>query len=503
MTARPILALDGITKRYPGVLANDRVSLELAAGEVLGLLGENGAGKSTLMNVLSGLVTPDAGSITLDGRAIAPSGPRDALAAGIGMVHQHFRLVPTLSALENIALGDPRYARGRLRLAPLRSRLAALGAELGLSVPLDVPVGALDLGGRQGVEILKALAREPRVLILDEPTAVLAEDERDGLFRVVRRLAARGVGVILISHRLDDVYGACDRVVVLRQGRVAGAGAVSALGRAELVQLMVGADVGMPMRATAQRPGEVLIEVSGLRVGRGHGAGVLEAGSFALHAGEILGLAGVEGNGQHELVEVLCGLARPLAGRVRHAYAPGATRPSLGTLRRAGLAFVPEDRHQRAIVGALSLAENVLLTRLSEPAFNRFGLLGRSAARQATATLIERYHIVTRGIDEPIAVLSGGNQQKLVLARELSTAPRVLIAAQPTRGLDLRTVAFVQEQLLAQRAAGVGIVLVSSDLGELWALADRLMVAARGRLRGPVAVAETSRAEIGHWMSGA
>ena len=497
----PILSLKGITKRYPGVVANDGVSLALHAGEVLGLLGENGAGKSTLMNILSGLAVPDEGEIALAGEPMRFHAPRDALEAGIGMVHQHFRLVPTLSALENIALGDGRYTRGRLRLGPLKARLEALANELNLNVPLDAPVGALDIGGQQRVEILKALAREPRVLILDEPTAVLAEDERDGLFRVVKRLAARGVAVILISHRLEDVFGACDRAIVLRQGRVAGGGRIAELSRDALVRLMVGADVAAPERSAAHEIGAPLIEVESLAVRFGRGDRRLEGVSFTLRAGEILGLAGVEGNGQHELIDVLTGLTRPSSGVVRHLYAPG-TVATIRALRRAGLAFVPEDRHGRAMVPALSLSDNVLLTRQRESAFRRHGIVDRGAAVALTTGLIERFNIMTPGASAPIGTLSGGNQQKLVLARELSTEPRVLIAAQPTRGLDVRTVAFVQERLLERRDAGVGILLVSSDLAELWALADRIMVVANGRLRGPVAVAETSFAEIGHWMSG-
>lgn len=500
MTA-PILSLTGITKRYPGVVANDGVSLSLQAGEVLGLLGENGAGKSTLMNILSGLATPDEGEIVLGGATMRFHAPKDALEAGIGMVHQHFRLVPTLSALENIALGDPRHTRGRLRLRPLKARLEALASELNLSVPLDTPVGALDIGSQQRIEILKALAREPRILILDEPTAVLAEDERDGLFRVVKRLAARRVAVILISHRLDDVFGACDRAVVLRQGRVAGEGRVADLSREALVRLMVGGDVAAPSRSAEHAIGAPLIEVENLTVRFGRGDRRLEDVGFTLRAGEILGLAGVEGNGQHELIDAITGLAEPASGRVKHLYArPGDAR--LSALRAAGLAFVPEDRHARAMVPALSLSDNVLLTRLREPAFRRHGLVDRRAALALTTSLIERFNIMAPGAGAPIGTLSGGNQQKLVLARELSTEPRVLIAAQPTRGLDVRTVAFVQERLLERRDAGVGILLVSSDLAELWALADRIMVVANGRLKGPIAVAESSFAEIGHWMSG-
>jgi simple sugar transport system ATP-binding protein len=501
MTAS-ILELSGITKRYPGVVANDAVSLSVAEGEVLGLLGENGAGKSTLMNVLSGLVTPDEGTIVLAGRPLAFASPRDALVAGIGMVHQHFMLVPTLSALENIALGDQRYARGRLKLAPLAARLRTLMAELGLEVPTDVPVGGLGIGGQQRVEILKALVREPRVLILDEPTAVLAEEERAGLFRVVRRLAERGVSVILISHKLDDVFMACDRAVVMRQGGVVGGGPVEALSRADLVRLMVGADIAAPERRAKRSAGEPLITVDDLAVARERGGLALSAVSFTLRGGEILGLAGVEGNGQRELIDVLCGLEKPTGGQARHLYGGATDGCGLHHLRRAGLAFVPDDRHRRAMVAALPLVENVLLTRTAEPGFDRYGMIDREAARRAAIEMIEAFNIVAPGAEAPIGKLSGGNQQKLVLARELSTSPKVLIASQPTRGLDVRTVAFVQDQLLRLRDRGVGVLLVSSDLAELWALSDRIMVAASGRLRGPVAVNETSYAEIGHWMSG-
>lgn len=502
MGEAPALELKGITKRFGAVVANDRVSFALARGEVLGVLGENGAGKSTLMNVVSGLVSPDEGTIFRHGRALAFASPRDAIDAGIGMVHQHFMLVPTLSVVENIMLGDRRLPRSRLATQQAAAAIVRIAADVGLTVDPWALVGTLDIGERQRVEILKALSRNAEILILDEPTTVLTRPEREGLYEMIRRLAASGVSVILISHKFEDIYEVCHRVLVMRGGRVVDDAPLGARTRDDLVRAMVGADITRPHRVGDRGPGPRLLAVEGLAVRRDDGAPAFRDVGFALHAGEILAVAGVEGNGQRELAEALTGLRRPLAGTIDYAELAQA-RPSVRTLRRLGVRHVPQDRHANGVLVAQSLVENFLLSHFFAPAFNRGGWLRRAPARAAVRHAIAAFDVRAPGPAAPVAALSGGNQQKLVLARELAFSPRVLIAAHPTRGLDVRTTAFVQEQLLRLRSEGIGIVLFSSDLGEIWEVADRVMVLSHGHMRGPVGLAETTVQQVGGWLAGA
>lgn len=496
-----LLELRGITKRYPGVLANDDVGLTVAAGEVVAVLGENGAGKSTVMNVIAGLIRPDAGEILIDGRPVRPRSPREAAASGVGMVHQHFKLVPTMTIAENIVLGD--YRAGRLLLRPARNaqRIAGLCAELGLAADAGTLVGDLDLGARQKVEIAKALFRDARILILDEPTAILSRQECGQLYDIIRRLAARGVAVALISHKLDDVFAVCDRVYVMRGGRVVGERRVADTGRDDLVRLVVGGTLDLPQRAAGTAaPGAPLISARDVTLRRPGGPVVLRDVSFELRAGEVLAVAGVEGNGQAELVEALAGLLPPAAGRIDYGF-PAGRRPDARSLRRGGLGHVPGDRHGMAVLGDLSLDDNVMLTHFHMPGYSRAGLLRRKRAATLTSALIERFEVRTPGPSTAIGRLSGGNQQKLVVGRELNHATRVLLAAHPTRGLDLRTIAFMQRQMLDHRDRGGAVLLVSSDLAEIWRVADRVMVAASGRLRGPVAIDEVTVEEVGSWMT--
>ncbi len=496
------LELREVTKRYPGVTANDGVNLTLAEGEVLGILGENGAGKSTLMNVLAGLIGPDGGQILIDGVEVRFSSCADAIAHGIGMVHQHFMLVPTLSVAENIALGERRRRNGILALDAVAQRIREIGVQIALPVDPEARVADLDIGSRQRVEIIKALYRGARYLIFDEPTAVLARAECAGLFAMIRRLADSRVGVILISHKLDDIFEVADRVMVMRRGRVVDTAPIAARSTEDLVRAMVGGDIAAPDRVGARRPGAVVLEAARLRVGRAAGGTALSDVSFALHEGEILALAGVEGNGQRELIEVLSGLRPPDAGEVRYLGETAPRRRSVRSLRAAGLRHVPEDRHGHAILPGLSLSENFLLTHLFDPVLNRFGWLRRAIAERRTTEAVAEFAVAAPGPAAAIGTLSGGNQQKLVLARELSPGIRVLLSAYPTRGLDVRTIAFVHDTLLKRSAAGLGILLVSSDLGEIWQLADRVMVAAGGRIRGPVPIGETSIGDVGAWMAG-
>ena len=498
----PVLELRGITKSYPGVLANDDVSLRLRRGEVLGLLGENGAGKSTLMNIVSGLTMPDAGSLRIDGERVRIRSPRDAIRSGIGMVHQHFLLVPTLTVTENVILGDRRLSRGRLPIDSLARRVRGLAERYALPLDPDAIVGTLGIGAQQRVEIVKALYRDARILILDEPTAVLSAGEADGLFETVRTLAGRGASVILISHKLDDIFAVCDRVAVMRAGRMVAERAIGGVARDELVRLMVGDDVAMPGRPTAAAGGEPVLAVRGLSIpGRGDRFAVNRA-SFDLHGGEILGLAGVEGNGQNELVESLAGLRPAAEGRILFDGETRAERWSVRHRRLRGMRHVPADRQAHGILPGLSLEGNFLLSLFFRRPFNRRGALRHGVARRMLAGLIAEFDVRAPHPGIRIDALSGGNQQKLVLAREFAFSPKILVAAHPTRGLDVRTIAFVRAALLERRRAGTGILLVSSDLSEIWELSDRIMVIADGRIRGPVPLEEADLQQVGAWMAG-
>ena len=499
----PLLELRGITRRFPGVVANDDVSLTLERGEVLGLLGENGAGKSSLMSILAGLVSPDSGAILLSGReALLPS-PLAAAAAGIGMVHQHFKLIGAMTVRDNLALGDARWGRLTVDHKALADSIGRLATELRMEVDLDAIVDDLPVGRQQQVEILKALSRDPAILILDEPTAVLTPEERDGLFAMLARLKARGTGIILISHRLEDVIEGCDRVAVMRQGRIVGGGAVAGLGRADLVRLVFGDDLA----AIEHRPanaGTPVLRATGLSLRRANGTSAIDDASFDLRTGEIVALCGVDGNGQSELVQILAGMMRPDAGsltyRLRGQEHAGPL--SAAALRRLGLGHVAEDRLRHAVVPGFTLAANWLLTTLFHGALAPRGWLNLAAANARCGTAIRDYDVKASGPGALLRHLSGGNQQKLVLARELHGAPELVLAAHPTRGLDVRTIAFVQRELLNARDRGAAVLLLSADLNEVWAVADRVMVMAAGRLHGPVPVAETSRQEVGRWMTG-
>jgi simple sugar transport system ATP-binding protein len=496
-----LLSLAGIGKTFGDLAALSGVDLEVGAGEVVGVLGENGAGKSTLMNIASGLLQPDEGEIRWRGAARTFDGPRDAAAAGIGMVHQHYLLVPTLTAAENIMLGDPRLGAWRPRLARHAAEIAALARRVGLDIDPGERVDRLDMGGRQRVEIVKALFRGARVLILDEPTTVLSERERGQLYGVIRRLKADGVGIVLISHKLDDIYEVCDRVVVLRAGRVVDAAPLAERSRAALVRSMVGQDLA-PGPTKSGGAGATVLAVAGLAVRKDNGALAFDKVSFELRGGEILALAGVEGNGQEELAEALAGLRRAergwiaIDGRRQDRHATPLRR------RKSGLRHVPHDRHRRGTLVEKPLADNFLLSHWFEPAFRRRGWIRRGRARAELSGIARAFELAARP-GAALRTLSGGNQQKLVVGREMWGASRVLVAAHPTRGLDVRTVAALQEQLVRRRNEGLAILLISADLAEIWQVADRVMVLSHGRLHGPVALAEASTHQVGAWISGA
>jgi simple sugar transport system ATP-binding protein len=494
----------GIRKSFPGVVANDGVDFEAAVGEVHALLGENGAGKSTLSNILTGLYRPDEGEILLHGEPVHFHAPRDALDAGVGMVHQHFRLVEPFSVAENVVLGDHR-GEGRafrLRHRAIERRVAELSKRYGLHVDPGARIWQLSLGEQQRVEILKALYREARILILDEPTAVLTPQEAEVLFATLREMAAEGRTVIFISHKLHEVKAVADRVTVLRRGRsIATVSAADATPQS-LAALMVGREVGggrsSPERPT---PGEVVLEVNGVWAEGDRGGAAVRGVSLRVRGGEIVAVAGVAGNGQRELAETIAGIRSPTQGEVRvagRALRCGDPRSAIG----AGVAYVPEDRLGTGVAPSLSIASNLVLKSYRRAPVSRGPLLLLRSIRDRAHELIHRYAIAAPGPDAPARLLSGGNLQKVVLAREFSGHPRLLVAASPTRGLDVGAIETVHAYLREAAAGGVGVLLLSEDLDEILELADRVAVMYEGRVLGELDAGTATVEEIGLLMAG-
>jgi simple sugar transport system ATP-binding protein len=496
--------MEGITKRFPGVLANDGVTFEAASGEVHALLGENGAGKTTLSNILTGLYRPDEGMIELHGEPVTFHTPRDALDAGIGMVHQHFRLVEPFTVAENVVLGDHRGEGKRLLVnsREIERRVAGLSARYGLAVRPRARIWQLSLGEQQRVEILKALYRQAQVLIMDEPTAVLTPQEADALFVTLRAMAEEGKTVIFISHKLHEVKAIADRVTVLRGGRtIATVDAADATPRS-LSALMVGREIEITRREgrEAARP-EVVLALDGVRVAGDRGGEALKEITLAVRSGEIVGVAGVAGNGQRELAETIAGIRPPSAGSIRvgdRALASGDARAAI----RAGVAYVPEDRLGTGLAPSLSVAHNVSLKRYREPPISRGPLLVLRRMTELARALIQKYGVQAPGPGVPVRNLSGGNLQKLVLGREFHGNPRVLIAAQPTRGLDVGAIETVHAYLDGAAGAGLAVLLVSEDLDEILALADRIVVMYDGEIAGELDAKGASVEEIGYLMGG-
>jgi simple sugar transport system ATP-binding protein len=499
--AQPSLQLRGIVKRFPNVLANDRIDLDVYPGEIVALLGENGAGKSTLMNLVYGLYQADAGEIWLHGEKVSFASPGEAIAARIGMVHQHFMLVPTLTVAENVVLGTEIVRRGLLDLTAARQRVAELAKRYGLKVDPAAFVRDLPVGVQQRVEILKALYHHADVLILDEPTAVLTPQETDQLFAVLQTLTARGMAIIFITHKLREVFAVANRIVILRHGRVVAETTPSETDPAGLASLMVGRPVDLRVAKQPGSPGPVALAVQGLRVADDRGTFRVDGLDLEVRTGEVLGIAGVEGNGQTELVEALTGLRRAAAGQIQLGGKEIIGRPP-HQLISSGVAHIPEDRHKFGLVLDYSVEDNLVLSRHDLAPFARGPWLVFQAIRDEARRLIQAFDIRTPGPAVKIATLSGGNQQKAVIARELSRPVRLVVAAQPTRGLDVGSTESVHQRLLAARDSGSAVLLVSAELDEILALADRIVVLYRGRVVATIAAAEAERARIGLLMAG-
>jgi simple sugar transport system ATP-binding protein len=505
--AAPAVTLRGIDKRFGAVHANRAVDLTVAAGTVHGIVGENGAGKSTLMSILYGFYEADAGSIAIDGEPVHIRGSRDAIARGVGMVHQHFMLVDTLSALDNVMLGAEPHWRLREARAQVRTKLDALMKDTGLAVRLDLPVEDLPVGERQRLEILKALYRGARILILDEPTAVLTPQETEQLFVTLRGLRDRGTTILLITHKLKEIIALADAVTVMRQGAVVLDTPVAATSVDALAEAMVGRRVDLGRRlgaAHAAAPGPVLLRAQGLQWRDAFGVPRLDGVSLALHGGEIVGVAGVSGNGQSELLDVLSGLLVPDAGTLEVDGARFGPHAWLTPQRARALriAHVPEDRHRRGLVLAFPAWESAVLGYHARPRYNAGGLMRQGAMRADCTAMMERYDVRPRDPALKSSKFSGGNQQKFVLAREAAFEPRVLLVGQPTRGVDIGAIEFIHGRLRALRDTGGAVLVVSSELDEILALADRVLVMNAGRIAGELPIAQCDEGTLGRLMGG-
>jgi ABC-type uncharacterized transport system ATPase subunit len=494
--------LRGITKRFPGVVANRDVDITVAKGSVHAIVGENGAGKSTLMKILYGMQRPDEGVISLDGAAVTFANPSDAIGRGIGMVHQHFMLADNLTVLENVVLGaEPR--RGlRLDVATARGRIRELGEQYGLEVDPDALVEDLGVGERQRVEILKVLYRGARILILDEPTAVLVPQEVDELFGALRELKAEGLSIIFISHKLDEVLGVADVITVIRRGTTVATVDPRSTTARQLAELMVGSELPSPATTTSTVTTTPQLRVEHLVLPGPGGRRLLDDVTFTIHRGEVLGIAGVEGNGQAELVETLLGTRTPVSGRVLLGD-DDVTGWTTRRRREAGIGYIPEDRSRHGLLLEASLWENRMLGHQTQSPNVRGPLIDRRGARADTERIVREYDVRTPSIDVVASALSGGNQQKLIVGREMSNAPSVLLAAHPTRGVDVGAQAAIWDLLRAARAQGLAVLLISADLDELIGLSDSLRVILRGRLVAEFDPQRVTPEQLGSAMTGA
>jgi ABC-type uncharacterized transport system ATPase subunit len=494
------IRMEGITKRFPGVVANKEIDFAVRKGEIHALLGENGAGKTTLMKILAGLYQPDEGQIWIDGRAVAVRSPRDAIDLGIGMIHQHFMLVESHTVTENIILGldAPRFV---LNLRQVEKQIAELADQYHLQVDPRARIWQLSVGEQQRVEILKALYRGARILVMDEPTAVLTPQEAEGLFKTLRSMVSEGHTIVFISHKLGEVTTVADRITVLRRGEVVDSVPASEIGREDLARMMVGRDVLFRLGMRESSPGEVVLETDGLTALNDKGLQALQGVSLTVRRGEILGVAGVAGNGQREFAETIVGLRQVTGGRIR-LEGRDVTNRSPREMLDLGVGYIPADRMGVGLVVNLSVAENLILKCYRESPVCRGFFLDGDAISAHAEELVRGYDVKTPGIETRTRLLSGGNLQKLILAREISSQPALMVAVYPTRGLDIGAMEDVRRLLLEQREAGGGIVLISEDLDELLSMSDRIAVLYEGRLMGVVESGEARVEELGLMMAG-
>ena len=502
ITTDPIVQMRGIVKRFPGVVANARVDFDVLPGEIHALLGENGAGKTTLMNILYGLYAADEGEIFLKGQSVSFHSARDAIANGLGMVHQHFMLVQTISVADNIVLGQksPREPLMENSKA-VNGRLEALSKQYGLAIDPTMEVWKLSVGEQQRVEILKALYRGAEILILDEPTAVLTPQEVDELLEILRRLAAEGKSIVFISHKLDEVLNASDRITVLRDGAVVDTVRPVDVDKNDLARMMVGRDVLLRVTKTAAHPAEPLLRVTDLWADSNRDLPALRGVNLEVRSGEILGIAGVAGNGQRELEEVIAGLRPVTSGHVE-ICGQDTTKGSSREVGKVGLAHIPSDRYRMGLLPDFSVAENMFLQRIGDAPFTRRGFLVWDVIRSKAQELLLAYNVRGATVDTAAGSLSGGNAQKMILAREIDRDPRVLLAAQPTRGLDVSAIEYVHTQLIAQRDAGVAILLISTELEEILTLSDRIAVMYEGEIVAVIDAKDANVNELGLLMAG-
>ena len=491
------LELRGITKRFPGVVANDNVNLSLNTGEVLSLIGENGAGKSTLMSVLYGMYKPDEGEIVIDGTPLVFASPADAIAAGIGMVHQHFMLVPVFTVAENVVLGvEPTGALGKLNIDEARRMVREISDKYNLDLDPDAVIEDLPVGVQQRVEIVKVLLRDAKVVVFDEPTAVLTPSEIIEFFEIVKTLVSAGRGVVFITHKLKEALNIADRIAVLRRGKVVGEADPKTATESQIAEMMVGRPVQLTVDKSSAKAGDVVLKVTDLTVLDADGRTHVESVSFEVHAGEIVGIAGVQGNGQTELVEALTGLRKATSGVIA-LDGKDLTHSDPRERHQMGMAHIPEDRQRQGLVGGLSVAENLVLTRYHDDQFSHGVIVDWEAADAIAETLITEYDIRTPNKETGVGTLSGGNQQKVIVARELSRDLRLTIAAQPTRGVDVGSIEYIHSRIVKERDAGTAVLIVSTELEEVMALSDRLLVMYRGKVVAELDPKKVTPMEVG------
>ncbi|MDE0461381.1 MAG: ABC transporter ATP-binding protein [Caldilineaceae bacterium] len=498
----PKLAVNGITKLFPGVVANKNIDLALHEGEILALLGENGAGKSTLMNIIYGLYQPTEGRILVDGRPVDLHSPRDAIDLGIGMVHQHFQLVPVMTVIDNIMLGSESVDRGLLDRESVSAQINELSERYNMPVDPNAVIEDLPVGVQQRVEILKALYRNADILILDEPTSVLTPQEIEGLFKVMELLRSQGKSIIFITHKLKEVLRIADRIAVLRRGEMVGEADPATVSQEDLAALMVGRKVTLEVEKEAASAGEVQLQIQEIEAYTDLGEPALRGVSLDVRAGEIVGVAGVQGNGQTELVEVVTGLRPATAGSVRMNNVDMTNAPPRRITEEGAICHVPEDRHMYGMVDAYSVADNLVLSSYYKRPFSSGLTMNEQAIAQHAEELVAQFDVRTPSVRTSGANLSGGNQQKMVVAREFGRPIRLLVAAQPTRGIDVGSIEFIHSQIVAKRDEGVAVLLVSYELDEIMALSDRIAVMFHGQISAILPRSQATREKIGLLMAG-